>query len=115
MSTERDPQLQALFARAERQFDDDAFTRKLIATINRERRRTVLVWSVIAVIIALVLAVLAAPVFTALSMATQLLPASVVEIETDWLGQLLSPINSVAAIIALGILGIRKFYKRFLG
>jgi len=115
MSTERDPQLQTLFAQAEREFDDDAFARELIATINRERRRTVLVWSVVVVITALVFAVLAAPVFTALTMATQLLPASVVEIETDWLGQLLSPINSVAAIIALGILGIRKFYNRFFG
>ena len=47
-----------------------------------------------------VLALLAAPVFEAMSMATRLLPVSLVEIETDWLRQLLAPMNSVAAAIA---------------
>jgi len=35
-----------------------------------------------------------------------------IEIENQWAQQLLAPINSVAAAIAIGALGIRKFYRR---
>jgi hypothetical protein len=62
-----------------------------------------------------VLALLANPLLATLAMATQLLPMSLVDIETEWLRQLASPINSVAAVIAIGALGIRSFFRRFLG
>jgi hypothetical protein len=58
------------------------------------------------------LSFLAPPVIEAISMASSLLPVSLVEIETQWLQQLLAPINSVAAAVAMGALGIRKFYRR---
>ena len=64
---------------------------------------------------AIVLALLSKPLIAALVMATQLLPVSLVDIESEWLRQLASPINSVAAVIALGALGIRWFLRRFLG
>ena len=74
-----------------------------------------MVWSVFGIVAIVVFALLAKPVFGAVAMATQLLPVSLVEIETEWLRQLVSPINSVAAAIALGALGIRWFFRRFLG
>jgi hypothetical protein len=45
-------------------------------------------------------------------MATQVLPVPLLEIETEWLRLLLSPINSVAAAIAVAALGLRKFFRR---
>lgn len=115
MSNDYDPQLQALFAQAQQAFDRDTFTRRVLERIDLERRRTVMVWSAFGIVAAVVFALLAKPVFAALAMATQLLPVSLVEIETEWMRQLVSPINSVAAAIALGALGIRWFFRRFLG
>lgn len=116
MSNDHDTQLQNLFAQAQQAFGRDAaFTRGVLGRIDRERRRTLLIWSVFGVAALAVLALLAQPVFAALAMATQLLPVSLVDIETDWLRKLVSPINSVAAVIALGALGIRRFFRRFLG
>lgn len=115
MNNDYDPQLQALFAQAKQTFDRDTFTRDVLGRIDRERRRTLLTWSVFGIAALAVVALLAEPVFAAFAMATQLLPVSLVEIETEWLRQLVSPINSVAALIALGALGVRKFFRRFLG
>ena len=115
MNNDYDPRLQALFSQAQRVFDQHAFTRSVLESIDRERRRTLLVWLAFGLVGIVVLALLASPLFTALTMATRLLPVSLVDIETEWLRQLASPINSVAALIAVGALGIRSFFRRFLG
>ena len=101
MNNDYDPGLQALFRQAQQEFDRDAFTRSILERIDRERRRAMLAWSAIGLAGVVVLALLANPLFTALTMATQLLP--------------MSPINSIAAVIAIGALGIRRFFRRFLG
>jgi hypothetical protein len=110
-----DPRLQALFARAEQVFDRDAFVRDVMAQIDRRRHRMLLVWGVLSVLSIAGLALLASPVITAIAMASDLLPVSLVDIETQWLQQLLAPINSVAAAIALGVLGLRRFYRWIFG
>ena len=111
MSTSRDPKLQDLFSQAEQGFRNDSFADGVLLQINRERRKTLLVWSVLSVLALAGLAILASPILAALGMATQLLPVSLVEIEAEWLRLLLSPVNSVAAVIALAALGIRKFFR----
>lgn len=114
MSNDYDPRLQALFGQAQQSFDHDAFLRSILERIDKERRQRLMVWSVFCIAGIIVLALLAKPVFTALTMATQLLPVSLVEIEVAWLRQLLSPVNSVAAALAIVVLGIRGFIRRFL-
>lgn len=115
MNNDYDPRLQALFTQAQQEFDRDAFARVVLERIDRERRRALLAWSAFGLAGVMVLALLANPLFTALAMATQLLPMSLVDIETAWLRQLASPINSIAAVIAIGAIGIHRFFRRFLG
>jgi hypothetical protein len=115
MSNDYDPRLQALFAQAQEAFDPDGFTRGVLERIDRERRRALLAWSAFGLAGVVVLALLAHPLFTALAMATQLLPMSLIDFETEWLRQLASPINSIAAVIAIGALGIHRFVRRFFG
>ena len=112
MSSDYDPRVQALFAEARQAFDREAFTRDVMAQVDAGRRRTMAVWAIAAVIAMVVLVFLAAPLFTALQLMTELLPESVVEIENDWAEQLLAPVNSVAALIAMLALALRKFYRR---
>ena len=112
MSTARDPNLQKLFAQAEQDFQDDSFAADVLRQIDRERRRMLLVWCVLIVLALTCFAFLATPVLAAFGMATKLLPVPLLEIETEWLRLLLSPINSVAAAIAVAALGLRKFLRR---
>jgi hypothetical protein len=115
MNNDYDPQLQALFTQARQAFNGDAFSRAVLERIDRERRRALLAWSAFGLAGVVVFALLANPLFTALAMATELLPMSLVDIETDWLRQLASPINSIAAAVAIVALGIHRFFRRFLG
>ena len=110
-----DPRIQALFAQAEQVFDQDAFLRSVMRRIDGERQRLLVVWAALSFVMIAGLALLAPPVITALEMATNLLPVSLVDIETEWLQLLLAPINSVAAAIAVGALAIVKFFRKILG
>ena len=109
-----DPRIQTLFAQAEQIFDRDAFLRRVMRRIDRERRRSLLVWAALSIVMIAGLALLAPPVVTALEMATKLLPVSLVDIETKWLQLLLAPINTVAAAIAIGALAIFTFFRKIL-
>lgn len=109
---DRDQELIALFAQAEQQFDNDAFVAGVMSEIDRERRRTLLVWTVLSLFIVACIAAFATPVMAAVNMATQLLPVSLVDIQADWVRKLVSPINSVAAAAALVLLGIFRFFRR---
>jgi len=112
MSTGRDPQLQALFASAEQEFDASAFRSDVMARIDAQRRRTVILWSLLSLFAIAALVTLASPVFEAFRIANQVLPVSLVDIETDWLRQAVSPVNSVAAGIALCAVALHRFYLR---
>ena len=112
MTTARDPNLQKLFAQAAQDFQDDAFAADVLRQIDRERHRMLLVWFALIVVALMCLAFLASPVLAALGMATKALPIPLLEIETEWLRLLLSPISSVAAAIAVAALGLRKFVRR---
>ena len=58
------------------------------------------------------IALVASPVFATVELVSQFLPVSLVDIETEWLALLLSPINSIAAAVAVGGLLITKFFRR---
>ena len=111
MTPEFDPRLQALFDQAEQPLDGDRFLADIMQGVDRQRRRAMLVWSLVGLIILVCLTFIASPVFAAVDLVSQFLPVSLVEIETEWLQMLLSPINSVAAAIAVGALLARKFYR----
>lgn len=112
MNTGYDPKLMALFEEAETEFDDATFAEDIMQVIDGQRRKTMLLWSAVMLVAIACLSLVASPVVTALGMATELLPTSLVSIESDWLQKLLAPINSIAAALALGILAIRKFIRR---
>ncbi len=112
MNWERDPMLEAAFAEAEGDLLDDQFTAAVMARIQRRQRR------VIAGRIAIVVAVIAfelllsAPLQTTVAALTQALGTALVEMENEWLAIALGPLNSVAGLIGLGLLGLQFLYRR---
>lgn len=115
MKANYDPEMLALFVRAEQAFDGNDFARKLMARIDRDRRRIAILWSAVGVAAIAVLVLLAGPLTAAVGLASNLLPVELVDIEARWLQLLLSPVNSVAAAIAIGALALRYFYRRIFG
>lgn len=110
--TDRDQDLITLFAQAEQEFDNDAFVANVMSQIDRERRKTLIIWTALSLFIIACIAAFATPVIAAVNMATQLLPVSLVDVQADWVRQLISPVNSVAAALALVLLGVIRFFRR---
>ena len=115
MNDDLDPDLLAIFEAAGKEPLDDGFVSELMVQIDRERHRGLIIWLIVAIVVVGVGALLAGPVTATLDMVGQLLPTSLINIETSWLQQLFSPVNSVAAALAIGILGVRVFWRRIFG
>ena len=112
MSTDRDAGLQALFAQAQEEFEAQAFTDNVMARIDRLRKRTMYGWAAGGIVLVAVAAVIAGPVQDAVALTTQFLPQSLIDVENRWAEQLLSPINSIAGVVAICLLGLRAAYKK---
>ncbi len=115
MNTEFDPRLQALFDQAEQSFDGERFLADIMRRVDRQRQRAVLGWSLVGIVALIGFAFVASPVLAAVEFVSRFLPVSLVNVETEWLQMLLSPINSVAAAIAIGGLLVAKFLRRLFG
>ncbi len=112
MKSDLDPELQRLFDDAAEELDGDTFAARVMANIDSRRRVSVLAWTSFGLVFVACAWLLSAPVMGAVDVATRLLPATLVDIENDWMSLLFAPINSVAAVLALGLLGIRAAYRR---
>ena len=113
---ERDPFLQQLFDLAKRELPGEAFIADIISEIDALRRRAIIAWAVAGLVLALVAWLLTPTLVAAVSLLSQALPQSLVNVDEPGalISQLLSPLNSVAAIIAvtLGalVLAFRKIF-----
>ncbi len=111
MTTEFDPRLQALFDQAKQPFDGERFLEDIMRKVDRQRLRTMLLWFILGLAALAGFFFVASPVFAAVDFVSQFLPMSLVEIETEWLQMLVSPVNSIGAAIAVGGLLIFRFFR----
>jgi len=112
MNDERDPLLESLFARAERELVEDKFTAQVMAQVAT-RRRNVLIGrlAVVALLVALEL-LLSTPLQNSASVITQVLSTSLVELEGGAVATVVSPINSIAGLIGMLLLGMQFLHRR---
>lgn len=112
MTFDRDPALENLFATAKKDLEDDAFTAEVMSRVNKLRRRMLVSWIVVGLVLAVGVGILSGPLLVAVNLATQFLPESLIELDDRWLAQLISPVNSVAGLLGLGFLTLRLLYKK---
>ena len=112
MNDERDPLLESLFARAERELVEDKFTAQVMAQVAT-RRRNVLIGrlAVVALLVALEL-LLSTPLQNSAGVITQVLSTSLVELEGGTVATAVSPINSIAGLIGMLLLGMQFLFRR---
>lgn len=112
MTIERDPRLQNLFDITKHDLAGEAFAAQVMSQIDNLRRRVVIGWICVGVVFIAGAWLLAAPAQDAAQLLTQVLPLSLIDLGDRWLAQVISPINSVATLVALGLLGLRTAYKK---
>jgi hypothetical protein len=114
MTMDRDPLLQQLFDLAKHDLGGEAFVAGVMAQIDASRRRAIVAW-VVAGLVLLVAAWLLTPTMVAaVTLLSQALPQSLVEVDepSALVGLVFSPLNSIAAIVAVTVLVIVFAYRK---
>jgi hypothetical protein len=112
MNDERDPLLESLFSQAEHELVEDKFTVQVMAGVKK-RRRNVLIGrlGIVALFVALEL-LLSSPLQNAAGGITQVLSMSLIEVENEWLTRVFGPLNSVAGLLGMMLLGMQFLYRK---
>ncbi len=111
MTEDRDPMLQTLFANAKQDLAGEAFTAKVMKQTDKRKPRAVSGWICVGLVLAPCAWLLATPLQEAVHLLTQSLTLSLIDLNDRWLAQILLPVNSVASLLALGLLGLRIAYR----
>jgi len=114
MNNERDPLLESLFARAERELVEDKFTAQVMAQVATRRRNVLIGRIAIVVLLVALELLLSSPLQNSAGVITQVLSTSLVELEGGAVAMVLAPINSVAGVIGMLLLGMQFLYRRML-
>jgi hypothetical protein len=114
MTMDRDPLLLQLFDIAKLDLPGDAFIGGVMSRIDALRRRAVIAWSAAGAVLAALAWSLTPALVGAVDLLSRALPQSLVEVDEPaaMIGQVLSPLNSVAAVIAITVLVIVFAYRK---
>lgn len=110
--SERDPVLQSFLAAANTELAGEDFAVAVLARIEKDRRRSVILWSCAgfaAVLCLWPLGVLARDFVHAL---TQFLTLSVFEMLPGPAGRALAPLHTVGGVAVITVIGIRTAFRR---
>ncbi len=110
-----DPTLQTLFANAKQDLAGEAFTTQVMSQTKLKHSA-----DIGRIGVGLVLAscawLLATPLQDAVQLLTQSLTlsliVSLIDLDDRWLAQILSPVNNIASLLALGLFGLRIAYRK---
>ena len=118
MSDERDPLLESLFAQATHSQPlaaaDNGFVDGVMASIETRRRNVLLGRISIVALIVLFELLLSAPLQNSVGVLTSVLGTSLIDLNNSWIAVLLEPINSIAGVIGILLLGMHWLYRRMI-
>ena len=104
----RDSTLQTLFAEATQDLAGEDFTAQVMSGTDKLKRRAVMG----RILSGLVIAVLAIPLGDAVVLLSQSLVSSFIDLDDRLLAEILSPLNNVGSLLALGLIGLRIAYRK---
>lgn len=112
MTDERDPLLESLFVKAQQDFDDDQFVATCMSGVRRRSRQVIASRVAIAVLIVAFELALDAPLKNSVGALASAMGTSLYEFDNEWLAFLMTPVNSVAGLVGLMLLGLHMLYRR---
>lgn len=112
MKAERDPLLESLFEQAEENLVDSDFTNDVLNHVKSRRKRIVTGRVTVIVMLIALEVLLESPIQQSLGVVAESLGRSLFDIEHEWLGFILGPINSIAGLVGITLLGINSLYRK---
>ena len=113
MTTERDALLESLFDHANENLAPDDFADRVMLRIDRARRRSLAGWAMVGLAAVVCAWMLSGPLLQAVDLGLRVLPESLFDVENQIIAMVLAPLNSVAGMVGLGVLGAWTMYRKF--
>jgi hypothetical protein len=112
MSNDRDPILDAMFEKSRPTYEDDGYVERVMAKVDGRRRNVMFGRLLIVALIFLLEFLPSSPLQNSVGRITEALGNDLVELNAGWLEFIFAPVNSIAGIIGLFLLGLHVLYRR---
>ena len=112
MSEERDPLLESWFAEASVEPAEDDFSQKVMTLVEKRRRNVLLGRVGLIAVLILFEFVLSAPLQNSVGVVAEALSTSLLDVRNEWLAVIVEPLNSVAGLIGMLLLGFHAIYRK---
>ncbi len=112
MNDERDPLLESLFAQAESAPADENFIAEVMSNIDK-RHRNVFIGriAIVALLVAFEL-IMASPMQNFVGTIAEAMSTALFEVTNEWLSAAVAPVNSVAGLMGMLLLGLHTLFRR---
>ena len=114
MNKERDPLLESLFLQAQQELIDEDFTTKVMAGIDRRRRGFLIGRLSIIVLLIVFELVMNTPLQDSVGALTSAMSRTLIQLDNEWLTYALGPLNSIAGVVGVTLLGIQFLFRKVL-
>ena len=112
MRDERDPLLESLFAQAPVDLDEKEFSDRLMAKVENRRRNVIMARMGFVAVLVLFEFLLSAPLQNSVGVVTDALSTSLLDVGNEWLAVVVEPLNSVAGLIGMLLLGLHAIFRK---
>lgn len=113
MSDDRDPMLEAMFDKSRPRYEDDGYVERIMAKVDSRRRNVMFGRFLIVALIFLLEFLPSSPLQNSVGRITRALGAELINVNAGgWLELIFGPVNSIAGVIGLLLLGLHVIYRR---
>ena len=112
MTDERDPLLQSLFTESQAVSTDDEFTQNVMTKTYALRRKVITAGVIASALLILYIVLFGAPLQVFAILIAQFLSTELIDMGESWFALAVSPLNSVAGLMALLFKGFLTLQKK---
>ncbi|MGI9203498.1 MAG: hypothetical protein ACR2Q3_05790 [Woeseiaceae bacterium] len=114
MNDARDPFLESMFVQAEQNLADDDYIKQVMDRVEKRRRNVLAGQFALILLLVVFELLLSAPLQNTVGAITQALSESLLELENEWIALLFAPMNSIAGLIGIMLLGMQFLYRKIM-
>lgn len=112
MNERRDPLIESLFDAADEALEGRTFESAVEQAVGARRRRVLLGRVTIVALLVMLELLLDSPLQSSLGATGDALSTSLFPIDHEWVAFILAPVNTVAGLVGLILVGLHYFYRK---
>ena len=112
MTEVRDPFLESVMKQSVTDLSETEFTNQVMSMVEVRRRNVLIGRLAILALLVFLEIILSSPLQQSLGMIGQILDTSLIDLENKWAIMFLSPLNSIAGLIGMMLLGMHYLYRK---